>query len=137
MNVIDPIGHGLTSGWLSYNAAMRLGLALPNAMRDGAPLTGPALIAGARAAEREGFDRLWCFYSIGRVFMIPDPLIAVKRGGDGHRASGARHRNLTSAAPSARGAGAPHSRRASHLRRPTAPRRRRGLDEGRLRRRRR
>src|SRR5262249_5674827 len=44
MNVVDPIGHGLTSGRLSYNAAMRLGLALPNAMRDGAPLTGPALI---------------------------------------------------------------------------------------------
>src|SRR5262249_17393219 len=56
---------------------MRLGLALPNAMRDGAPLTGPALIAGARAAERAGFDSLWCFDSIGRGFMIPDPLIAL------------------------------------------------------------
>jgi alkanesulfonate monooxygenase SsuD/methylene tetrahydromethanopterin reductase-like flavin-dependent oxidoreductase (luciferase family) len=77
MNVVDPIGHGLTSGRLSYNAAVRLGLALPNAMRDGAPLTGPALIAGARAVERAGFDSLWCFDSIGRGFMIPDPLIAV------------------------------------------------------------
>src|SRR5262245_11157181 len=77
MNVVDPIGHGLTSGWLSYKAPVRLGLALPNAMRDGAPLTGPALIAGARAVERAGFDSLWCFDSIGRGFMIPDPLIAV------------------------------------------------------------
>ena len=56
---------------------MRLGLALPNATRDGAPLTGPALIASARAVERAGFDSLWCFDSIGRGFMIPDPLIAV------------------------------------------------------------
>lgn len=56
---------------------MRLGLALPNAMRDGAPLTGATLIAGARAVERAGFDSLWCFDSIGRGFMIPDPLIAV------------------------------------------------------------
>jgi alkanesulfonate monooxygenase SsuD/methylene tetrahydromethanopterin reductase-like flavin-dependent oxidoreductase (luciferase family) len=56
---------------------MRLGLALPNASPDGRPLTGPALIAGARAVERAGFDSLWCFDSIGRGFMIPDPLIAV------------------------------------------------------------
>jgi alkanesulfonate monooxygenase SsuD/methylene tetrahydromethanopterin reductase-like flavin-dependent oxidoreductase (luciferase family) len=67
----------VTSGRLSYNAAMRLGVALPNASPDGHPLTGPALIAGARAAERAGFDSLWCFDSIGRGFMIPDPLIAV------------------------------------------------------------
>ena len=56
---------------------MRLGLALPNATPDGRPLTGPTLIAGARAVERAGFDSLWCFDSIGRGFMIPDPLIAV------------------------------------------------------------
>jgi len=56
---------------------MRLGLALPNATPDGRPLTGSALIAGARAVERAGFDSLWCFDSIGRGFMIPDPLIAV------------------------------------------------------------
>src|SRR5438045_8069885 len=67
----------VTSGPLSYNAAMRLGLALPNATPDGRPLTGSALIAGARAVERAGFDSLWCFDSIGRGFMIPDPLIAV------------------------------------------------------------
>src|SRR5260370_38776834 len=67
----------VTSGPLSYNAAMRLGLALPNATPDGRPLTGPALIAAARAVERAGFHSLWCFDSIGRGFMIPDPLIAV------------------------------------------------------------
>ena len=56
---------------------MRLGLALANATPDGRPLTGAALIAFARAVERAGFDSLWCFDSIGRGFMIPDPLIAV------------------------------------------------------------
>src|SRR5689334_22611758 len=56
---------------------MRLGLALPNANPDGRPLTGAGLIAGARAIERAGFDSLWCFDSIGRGSMIPDPLIAV------------------------------------------------------------
>src|SRR3989475_6845558 len=56
---------------------MRLGLALPNASPEGRPLTGPALIAGTRAVERAGFDSLWCFDSIGRGSMIPDPLIAV------------------------------------------------------------
>lgn len=56
---------------------MRLGLALPNATPDGRPLTGVALISSARAVERAGFDSLWCFDSIGRGFMIPDPLIAV------------------------------------------------------------
>jgi alkanesulfonate monooxygenase SsuD/methylene tetrahydromethanopterin reductase-like flavin-dependent oxidoreductase (luciferase family) len=34
-------------------------------------------MAGARAVERAGLDSLWCFDSIGRGFMIPDPLIAV------------------------------------------------------------
>src|SRR5437868_8717898 len=67
----------VTSGPLSYNAAMRLGLALPDATPDGRPLTGSALIAGARAVERAGFDSLWCFDSIGRGSMIPDPLIAL------------------------------------------------------------
>ena len=56
---------------------MRVGLALPNATPDGRPLTGSALIAAARAIERAGFDSLWCFDSIGRGFMIPDPLIAL------------------------------------------------------------
>src|SRR5260370_4427582 len=65
------------AGPISYNAGMRLGLALPTARPDGRPLAGPAITAGARAVERAGFDSLWCFDSIGGGFMIPDPLIAV------------------------------------------------------------
>jgi alkanesulfonate monooxygenase SsuD/methylene tetrahydromethanopterin reductase-like flavin-dependent oxidoreductase (luciferase family) len=68
---------GVSSGPVSYNAPVRLGLALPNAASGGGPLTGAALIASARAIERAGFDSLWCFDSIGRGHMIPDPLIAV------------------------------------------------------------
>jgi alkanesulfonate monooxygenase SsuD/methylene tetrahydromethanopterin reductase-like flavin-dependent oxidoreductase (luciferase family) len=56
---------------------VRLGLALPNATSEGHPLTGTALIDGARAVERAGFDSLWCFDSIGRGSMIPDPLVAL------------------------------------------------------------
>src|SRR5499426_1138272 len=62
---------------LSYNAAMRLGVSIPHASPDGGPLTGAALMGGARAVERAGLDSLWCFDSIGRGLMIPDPLIAV------------------------------------------------------------
>src|SRR5262245_4961692 len=56
---------------------MRLGVSIPHASSDGGPLTGTALMAGARAVERAGLDSLWCFDSIGRGFMIPDPLIAI------------------------------------------------------------
>ena len=56
---------------------MRLGLALPNATADGRPLAGAAIAASARVVERAGFDSFWCFDSIGRGFMIPDPLIAL------------------------------------------------------------
>ena len=56
---------------------MRLGVSLPNAGVDGGPLTGAVLMDSARAVERAGLDSLWCFDSIGRGFMIPDPLIAV------------------------------------------------------------
>ena len=56
---------------------MRLGVTLPRSAPDGSPLTGDALIEGARMIERLGFDSAWCFDSIGRGFMIPDPLIGV------------------------------------------------------------
>ena len=56
---------------------MRLGVNLPMTAPDGSPLTGDALIAGARLIERVGFDGLWCFDAIGRGFILPDPLIAV------------------------------------------------------------
>jgi alkanesulfonate monooxygenase SsuD/methylene tetrahydromethanopterin reductase-like flavin-dependent oxidoreductase (luciferase family) len=57
--------------------AMRLGVNLPMTSADGSPLTGDALIDGARLIERTGFDSLWCFDAIGRGFMLPDPLIGV------------------------------------------------------------
>jgi alkanesulfonate monooxygenase SsuD/methylene tetrahydromethanopterin reductase-like flavin-dependent oxidoreductase (luciferase family) len=56
---------------------MRLGVNLPMTSSDGSPLTGEALVAGARLIEGAGFDALWCFDAIGRGFMLPDPLIAV------------------------------------------------------------
>ncbi len=56
---------------------MRLGVTMPLSSTDGSPLTGAALIAGARLVERLGFDSLWCFDAIGRGFILPDPLIAV------------------------------------------------------------
>lgn len=56
---------------------MRLGVNLPMTAPDGGPLTGDALIAGARRIEHAGFDSLWCFDAIGRGFSLPDPLIAV------------------------------------------------------------
>ena len=55
---------------------MRLGMLLP-AGPGGVPL-GPAGIAeGARRLERTGFDSAWVFDSIGRGFILPDPLIAL------------------------------------------------------------
>jgi alkanesulfonate monooxygenase SsuD/methylene tetrahydromethanopterin reductase-like flavin-dependent oxidoreductase (luciferase family) len=62
---------------MSYNAPVRLGVSIPHASLDGGPLTGAALMAGARAVERAGLDSLWCFDSIGRGIMLPDPLIAL------------------------------------------------------------
>ncbi len=55
---------------------MRLGVTMARLSPDGGPLTGEALIAGARLVERAGFDSLWCFDAIGRGFILPDPLIA-------------------------------------------------------------
>jgi alkanesulfonate monooxygenase SsuD/methylene tetrahydromethanopterin reductase-like flavin-dependent oxidoreductase (luciferase family) len=56
---------------------MRLGVNMARLCPDGSPLTGQALIAGARQIERMGFDSLWYFDAIGRGFILPDPLIAV------------------------------------------------------------
>jgi alkanesulfonate monooxygenase SsuD/methylene tetrahydromethanopterin reductase-like flavin-dependent oxidoreductase (luciferase family) len=56
---------------------MRLGVTMPRTAADGSPLTGDALINGARLVERVGLDSLWAFDAIGRGFMLPDPLIAV------------------------------------------------------------
>ena len=56
---------------------MRLGVTLPHTATDGGPLTGDAVLEAARLIERLGFDSAWSFDSIGRGFIIPDPLIAV------------------------------------------------------------
>jgi len=56
---------------------VRLGVSIPRTAADGSPLTGDALITGARLIERVGLDSAWCFDAIGRGFIIPDPLIAV------------------------------------------------------------
>jgi alkanesulfonate monooxygenase SsuD/methylene tetrahydromethanopterin reductase-like flavin-dependent oxidoreductase (luciferase family) len=56
---------------------MRLGAILPTTRGEDGPLTGAALGTSARMLERLGFDSLWCFDSIGRGFILPDPLIAV------------------------------------------------------------
>ena len=56
---------------------MRLGVTMPLSCADGSPLTGEALIAGARLVERVGFDSLCCFDAIGRGFILPDPLITL------------------------------------------------------------
>jgi alkanesulfonate monooxygenase SsuD/methylene tetrahydromethanopterin reductase-like flavin-dependent oxidoreductase (luciferase family) len=55
---------------------MRVGVTILRTCPDGSPLTGDALITGARLVERLGFESLWCFDAIGRGFMLPDPLIA-------------------------------------------------------------
>ncbi|HEY7252823.1 MAG TPA: LLM class flavin-dependent oxidoreductase, partial [Methylomirabilota bacterium] len=54
---------------------MRLGVSVPTARPDGAPLTGDALVGSAEHIERAGFDSAWFFDAIGRGFILPDPLI--------------------------------------------------------------
>jgi alkanesulfonate monooxygenase SsuD/methylene tetrahydromethanopterin reductase-like flavin-dependent oxidoreductase (luciferase family) len=54
---------------------VRLGVSVPTARPDGAPLTGRALVGSARHIEQAGFDSAWFFDAIGRGFMLPDPLI--------------------------------------------------------------
>jgi alkanesulfonate monooxygenase SsuD/methylene tetrahydromethanopterin reductase-like flavin-dependent oxidoreductase (luciferase family) len=56
---------------------MRLGVALPLTNPDGSALNSTALTEHARTIERLGFRSLWCFDSIGRGSLLPDPLIAV------------------------------------------------------------
>src|SRR5213592_4445937 len=64
----------------------------------------------------------------------PRPAVRRERGGDGHRAADARHRHPPGAVAPAGGAGPSDPHRAPDLRRPPPARRRRRLDEGRLRR---
>ncbi|MGH7385512.1 MAG: LLM class flavin-dependent oxidoreductase [Candidatus Rokuibacteriota bacterium] len=56
---------------------MRLGVGVATLSPDGSPLTGDALVRSARLAEQLGFDSVWFFDSLGRGFILPDPLIGV------------------------------------------------------------
>ena len=63
---------------------MRLGIALPTEdaveppAADGRRILSAETIAeGARRIEAAGFDSAWVFDSIGRGFLLPDPLIAL------------------------------------------------------------
>ncbi len=56
---------------------MRLGIALPSAEVNGDPLHADSLADAARRIEASGFDSAWVFDSIGRGFLLPDPLTAL------------------------------------------------------------
>jgi alkanesulfonate monooxygenase SsuD/methylene tetrahydromethanopterin reductase-like flavin-dependent oxidoreductase (luciferase family) len=56
---------------------MRLGIALPPGDAGGRPLGPRTLAEAARRIEIAGFDSAWVFDSIGRGFLIPDPLVAL------------------------------------------------------------
>jgi alkanesulfonate monooxygenase SsuD/methylene tetrahydromethanopterin reductase-like flavin-dependent oxidoreductase (luciferase family) len=56
---------------------MRLGLALPASEAGGAPLRPDSLAEAARRIEEAGFDSAWVFDSVGRGFLLPDPLTAL------------------------------------------------------------
>lgn len=73
----DTLLEGRTASRPRTEVVMRLGVSIPRVCPDGSPLTGEALIEGARLIERLGFHSAWCFDAIGRGFIIPDPLIAV------------------------------------------------------------
>jgi alkanesulfonate monooxygenase SsuD/methylene tetrahydromethanopterin reductase-like flavin-dependent oxidoreductase (luciferase family) len=53
---------------------MRLGIALPTSEFDGAPLRAQSLADASRRIEEAGFASAWVFDSIGRGFLLPDPL---------------------------------------------------------------
>src|SRR5215470_10974537 len=56
---------------------MRLGLSLPRSGEDGQPLKPGTIADAARRIEAAGFDSAWVFDSIGRGFLLPDPLVAL------------------------------------------------------------
>jgi alkanesulfonate monooxygenase SsuD/methylene tetrahydromethanopterin reductase-like flavin-dependent oxidoreductase (luciferase family) len=56
---------------------IRLGIALPTAEADGQPLRPESLGDASRRIEAEGFSSAWVFDSIGRGFLLPDPLTAL------------------------------------------------------------
>ena len=63
---------------------MRLGIALPTEDAVEPPaadgrriLSAETISEGARRIEAAGFDSAWVFDSIGRGFLLPDPLVAL------------------------------------------------------------
>jgi alkanesulfonate monooxygenase SsuD/methylene tetrahydromethanopterin reductase-like flavin-dependent oxidoreductase (luciferase family) len=64
-------------GRIANMRLMRLGIALPTSESDGNPLRADSLAEAARRIEAAGFDSAWVFDSIGRGFLLPDPLTAI------------------------------------------------------------
>jgi alkanesulfonate monooxygenase SsuD/methylene tetrahydromethanopterin reductase-like flavin-dependent oxidoreductase (luciferase family) len=60
---------------------MRLGIVLPRTEGGGQPLTAASLADAARRIEAAGFDSAWVFDSLGRGFLLPDPLTALSVAG--------------------------------------------------------
>jgi alkanesulfonate monooxygenase SsuD/methylene tetrahydromethanopterin reductase-like flavin-dependent oxidoreductase (luciferase family) len=56
---------------------MRLGAALPVRSLAGGPLESGTLAEGAALLESLGYSSLWVFDSVGRGFMLPDPVTAL------------------------------------------------------------
>src|SRR5262245_2180210 len=56
---------------------MRLGIALPRGEEGGQPLGAATLAEGGRGSGAAGFASAWVFDSIGRGFLLPDPLVAL------------------------------------------------------------
>jgi alkanesulfonate monooxygenase SsuD/methylene tetrahydromethanopterin reductase-like flavin-dependent oxidoreductase (luciferase family) len=56
---------------------MRLGVTLPSRTVGGRPLRADSLAEAAGQIEAAGFASAWTFDSLGRGFLVPDPLIAV------------------------------------------------------------
>jgi alkanesulfonate monooxygenase SsuD/methylene tetrahydromethanopterin reductase-like flavin-dependent oxidoreductase (luciferase family) len=56
---------------------MRLGVILPRTEEGGQPLAATTLAEGARRIEAAGLDSAWVFDSLGRGFLLPDPLVAL------------------------------------------------------------
>ena len=81
----DRTEDGVSSGGrVEERALMRLGIALPTEDAGDQPaadgrrvLRAESLAEGARRIEAAGFDSAWAFDSIGRGFLLPDPLIAL------------------------------------------------------------
>src|SRR5437899_7756161 len=55
----------------------RFGIALPAGGRHAPAPTPPTLADAARAIEAAGFESAWAFDSIGRGFLLADPLTAL------------------------------------------------------------